>query len=793
MTFHLIVTCVAQKKATDSHSILDSNIKSGSLEEVFEQWANTLQDSSLKKIKAIDLYSGGLWGVFLDSWGVINGRVKDAKLWVLSAGYGLISSEKKIVPYNITFQEPKSDTPSILKKISYPSTSNAKIKILQGWWHLLSESKNSLEYLLSEFAEGDRALVVLSKDYLDAVFQDLFEGIKKSKFPNNIAVICNNVNDTVAKRLNSNWLFANNNFVNLPRTNNTFVNGKIAHQLLLEMFENQSGIDWWSNDNFNAFLKSLGKTLPKPEKIHRRPSTDDEVKNFIKEHLVKSSVSFTKLHRSYRDSGSACEYTRFKDLYAGVQEDIKKQILRKRPQFPVVHTPRKTKMLFFLPDWDDRVDPLFNFDIDEAFPNRDPYEHDVYHYEIYGHLNCDGILISRSVLEENKNKIKKITQIGIHKYLRLPSNVPVLADCGAFNYITQENPPYKTDEILDFYQNLGFNYGVSIDHLIVPGILKKRKYHRLTKNGKWEEINKEVFNKLKVDLNTKVVKSLTLSNQLNFFDFKNMIFEGTYIDVDERSRRYNLTTKNAEDFFRGYRDGKYSFTPIGAAQGWDPQSYAKSVQAYQDIGYEYIALGGLARSNNKEILAVLYEVNKIRNKNIKLHIFGVARIDVIEKFLEYGVASADSAGMLRQAWLSSANNYYSNGGDHYTAIRIPLTENKKTVKKAIIEHGVTFDALVELEKKCLKTLKEFDDGKIKLDVVMNVLMSYHRLMGGDNKLEPSYQRTLLDSPWKKCQCKICKTNGIQIAIFRRNNRNRRRGFHNTWLFFNRFKGLTNIA
>jgi hypothetical protein len=69
MTFHLIVTCVAQKKATDSHSILDSKIKSGSLQEVFSQWDSTLNNSSLKKQKAIELYAGGLWGVFLDSQG----------------------------------------------------------------------------------------------------------------------------------------------------------------------------------------------------------------------------------------------------------------------------------------------------------------------------------------------------------------------------------------------------------------------------------------------------------------------------------------------------------------------------------------------------------------------------------------------------------------------------------------------------------------------------------------------------------------------------------------------------
>jgi hypothetical protein len=39
MSFHLIITCVAQKKVKQSQSILDPDIKSGSLEDVFQSMA----------------------------------------------------------------------------------------------------------------------------------------------------------------------------------------------------------------------------------------------------------------------------------------------------------------------------------------------------------------------------------------------------------------------------------------------------------------------------------------------------------------------------------------------------------------------------------------------------------------------------------------------------------------------------------------------------------------------------------------------------------------------------------
>ena len=48
------------------------------------------------------------------------------------------------------------------------------------------------------------------------------------------------------------------------------------------------------------------------------------------------------------------------------------------------------------------------------------------------------------------------------------------------------------------------------------------------------------------------------------------------------------------------------FIPIGAVQGWDPESYKNAVKELQEMNYEYIALGGLARSNTKTVLSILF-------------------------------------------------------------------------------------------------------------------------------------------------------------------------------------------
>ena len=66
-------------------------------------------------------------------------------------------------------------------------------------------------------------------------------------------------------------------------------------------------------------------------------------------------------------------------------------------------------------------------------------------------------------------------------------------------------------------------------------------------------------------------------------------------------------------------------------------------------------------------------------------------------------------------------------------------------------------------------------------------MTYDRLHGIERDYESAYRRTLQGQPWKDCNCPICKRIGIEVIIFRGNNRNRRRGFHNVKVFYEQFR------
>ncbi|RFU70002.1 tRNA-guanine transglycosylase DpdA [Bacillus sp. V59.32b] len=400
-----------------------------------------------------------------------------------------------------------------------------------------------------------------------------------------------------------------------------------------------------------------------------------------------------------------------------------------------------SEFMFYIPENDDRVDPRYDFIEDYSDPQRDRLVDDVYAHELHHQPQYDGILISKvNVDKATKKKTSMIHEMGIREFLRLPDNYSIMGDCGAFSYIGKELPPYKTEEVLNYYRDLEFNYGVSVDHLIVGSFAK---------------------------------------------------------DEAERIRRYEITLNNAEDFITKYKQNKgefrRKFTPIGVAQGWDPISFRNAVSDLVKMGYEYVALGGLAREKSYTIVEILKAIAPvIPNNNFRMHLFGVVRdnMEVMKTFHKLGATSFDSASPLRRAWLGSEHNYYGKN-QHFSAIRIPeAKENTGRVKKLISEQGGAFSEYKALEMKALDSLRAFDRGDMDLDTTLEAILAYDERLGEKRERHADFYREVLkEKPWKQCGCNICTEIGIDVMIFRGNNRNRRRGFHNTHVFYEQVTNL----
>lgn len=410
---------------------------------------------------------------------------------------------------------------------------------------------------------------------------------------------------------------------------------------------------------------------------------------------------------------------------------------------------------YFLPDWEDRLDPEFDFEKD-SFSNghkKNAYEHDYYAHQIFDEPPYDGILVSLAIFEnkislsQQGNEYQIRGRSNIKKFLKIPksSSLEVMGDCGAFGYVKEKEPPqpfYTVDNVAQIYQRLGFDYGVSVDHLAVDYIFIKNQ-----KTGRREK---------------------------------------KLLSMREKNRRIKITIDNALRFLDLHQENNYSFVPVGVAQGYDLDTYKSSVKSLVDMGYDYIALGGLVQYSTPFIIKILEAIQPYSSK-VKIHLFGVLRKDHLETFQQLGADSFDSASFFRKAWLRSGQNYLSSKGDWYSSIRVPQSSNPRVVKYADT-NGFSKKDIEDMESKALNALFDYDKGLLDLDQVLETVMDYDDLLlrntdDGKN-LYSKYRRTLQDKPWRECDCPICKEIGINVLIFRGTNRNKRRGFHNLWAFRN---------
>ena len=396
--------------------------------------------------------------------------------------------------------------------------------------------------------------------------------------------------------------------------------------------------------------------------------------------------------------------------------------------------PHRQKLRYFIPEWDDLVDPNYDFLTDTHSGGSGHWSNEVYAHQMYPSPNYDGILISRAVAEKSKSKSERINAMGVHRMLRVPRQFPIMGDCGAFDYIMEDVPPYSTEDVIDYYTRLDFDIGVSVDHLIV-----KATDH-------------------------------------------------------QRMDRYNMTIENAAEFLKQHRKAKLPWTPVGAVQGWDPASYAAAAGKYAKMGYDYVGLGGLVRSTTKNILAIVEAVREQVPRDMRIHLFGIARPGAVPHMVKAGVTSIDSASHLRRAWLGAGQNYFTLDGKNYTAIRIPQAGKSFRAKRMVSEGRVTVEKIERMETDCLKLVRDFDKGKASLTATLDALCEYDDLVDqGRKDIRPMLEELLVDAPWKSCPCDICQRDKVEVVIFRGNNRNRRRGFHNTFVFYKQLEEAVNTG
>lgn len=428
-------------------------------------------------------------------------------------------------------------------------------------------------------------------------------------------------------------------------------------------------------------------------------------------------------------------------------------------------------MKFIFADSLDFVDPRYNFETDTNGDKRQPYWDDKFPHEILAQTPYDGILVSRATVGDFHGKGKyseaqtmRFRRVGAREFLRFnsPENreKPVFGDCGSFSYAREKEPPYKPLDTVEFYADGRFTHGCSIDHIIFD------------------------------------------------FEVSEEIPEERRGEVKER---YDITLELATEFKEKSKTLGRSFTPIGVAQGWSPNSLASSAKSLLEMGYKYIAIGGLVplsvEHTHQALAAVHDEVKKKRGA--KIHLLGFAKADHLHEFTDkkYNrVASFDSTSPLVRAFKDARRNYYQldkrkKKFNYFTAIRIPQAITNARLKEHAKTGRYEQEELLRLEKDALTKLRMYDQGKVEIEETLDAILNYSRPIlwtktatseSIDKKvatLAENYRTILEQKPWKKCKCNICKTASVDVAIFRASNRNKRRGIHNLDAFYKHLQTL----
>lgn len=404
---------------------------------------------------------------------------------------------------------------------------------------------------------------------------------------------------------------------------------------------------------------------------------------------------------------------------------------------------------FFFADSQDLVDPSFDFETEVRSEHRLRQRDDLYAHEIFSEPPYDGMLISKAIVEGKGGESGRYTlaqrqrllRQGAKEFLRLGDReLETMGDCGAFSYVGEKEPPVTVDEVIDFYEACDFDAGVSVDHVILA----------------WQP---------ELDASLPGLDGVP----------------------EDWQYRQEITLEKAQEFRHRWKARRCRFDPIGVAQGWSPDSYARSVTELQKMGYRRIGLGGLVPLNSDDLLICLEAAAQARHPETEFHLFGITRCELLPKFLRFGVTSFDSTSPLKHAFKHDRHNYFTPERT-YSAIRVPQVEGNQKLQKRINAGEVSQSEAREMEQKCLRLLRDHDKDQPVLDELLTTLRDYAILNADRKDRTGLYREVLEDRPWKQCPCEICKALGIHVVIFRGAERNRRRGFHNLFVTYGRLQG-----
>lgn len=300
---HVVVTCANRKRFPIQAALLARSLARLPVGRRAGEWVQRLSHTDAPTTPALDLYAGEHWSVVRSIPALAAAARRPISLWILSAGYGLISSAAPIRPYAATFCAGHADSVA----------SNGTRGL---WWGALSAwsgPEPGAPRSLTQLAKRDPSasiVVAVSPPYLEACADDLAGAAAGLDEHAQLSVICTGAS---SKAPGDHLLPGDARLQHVLGGTRQALNVRVLAHLIKE---HRGPL---THDNIAGALDTLLSQQPDLVRYDRARCSDAEVTSFIRTRLrVEPSLSRSRLLREFRNSGKACEQSRFAELFETV-------------------------------------------------------------------------------------------------------------------------------------------------------------------------------------------------------------------------------------------------------------------------------------------------------------------------------------------------------------------------------------------------------------------------------------------------------------------------------------------
>jgi len=288
-------------------------------------WISALNASeSGRTIPARSLYSG-------DHWSVARSLAENppdgvsVRLWISSAGYGLVQVDDELVPYSATFSPGQLD--SVIG--DEPADGSFREAAIE-WWTGLALRRGGRSRRVSrieDIAATDPKvplMITASPVYVDAMITDLLAASRRLSTPDLLSIFTSKeakladlANHAIPydARLQATRKSGGPSTVggaypslNIRATALAIATARVTRCRLSSLREH---------------FEQLGTKQPPLRKFNRRRAKPSEVEAFVRKSLSRDrNATHSRLLREFRDKGNAFEYNRFRTVFQDVRDSM---------------------------------------------------------------------------------------------------------------------------------------------------------------------------------------------------------------------------------------------------------------------------------------------------------------------------------------------------------------------------------------------------------------------------------------------------------------------------------------